>query len=112
MRLTYGDLAYAFRDYPVVRVVLPDELDDRLVQRGVEQGVVVRKGEAVREVCIDEDRVRVVTGKDTLHARVVVAADGSRSVLRQALGWDRRAGGGRLLEVETAEVAETQSAFR
>ena len=100
----YRDLAYAFRDEPVFRIVHRAEFDHGLVRRGEEAGVVVRQGEEVRGVRVHEDHVEIVTDADTLRARVVVAADGARSALRQHLGWDRRAGGGRLLEVVTGEA--------
>jgi flavin-dependent dehydrogenase len=112
MRLVYHDLIYAFRDDPVFRIVRRAEFDHRLVEWGGRQGVVVRQGEAVRDIRVSGDYVEVVTERATLRARVVVAADGSRSVIRQKLGWDRRPRTGRLLEVETAEAAEASPEFQ
>jgi geranylgeranyl reductase family protein len=112
MRFVYHDLVYAFQDDPVFRIVRRDEFDHQLVKRGERQGIVVRQAEAVRDIFVHDDHVEVVTQRDTLRALVVVAADGSHSVVRRKLGWDRQAGEGRLLEVLTPEVAEARPEFR
>ncbi|MCA9978640.1 MAG: hypothetical protein KC413_22925, partial [Anaerolineales bacterium] len=74
--------------------------------------VSVRQGEAVKQVVPQPDYVEVVTEKATYHAKVLVAADGSRSFVRRALKWDDESRVARLLEVLTPENARTQPEFR
>lgn len=112
VRLVYQDVVFAVRDDPIFQVVRRDEFDHWLVQCGQQRGLTVRQGEAVKEVIPQPDFVEVVTERTTFHAQVVVAADGSRSVVRQKLKWADRGGLARLLEVLTPEVAEKQVEFR
>jgi len=54
----------------------------------------------------------VTTPKATFRAKVVIAADGSRSFVRRALGWDGDSHVARLLEVLTPESAHSRAEFR
>jgi flavin-dependent dehydrogenase len=107
VRLLYHDLAFAVYDNPVFRVVRRDEFDHWLVRCGQQAGVTIRQGEAVTEIAPGADYVEVTTTYTRFHAQVVVAADGSRSIVRQKLGWDGgRVKVARLLEVLTPEAAD------
>jgi flavin-dependent dehydrogenase len=75
-------------------------------------GVTVRQGEAVKAITPYDDYVEVITEKETFHARVLVAADGSRSFVRRALKWDDDSRVARLLEVLTPENDRVQPEFR
>ena len=112
IRLLYQDLAYAFRDDPVFRVIRRDEFDHWLVRRGERQNIAVRQGEAVKTITPSAEYVEVVTEQTTFRARVVVAADGSRSFIRQKLKWAEDKRMARLLEVLTPEVATERVEFR
>lgn len=112
VRLVYQDLIFAVRDEPVFRVVRRDEFDHWLVQRGQQQGITVRQGEAVKAITPHADYIEVVTEQTTFHAQTVVAADGSRSFVRQKLKWDDGTRMARLLEVLTPEIAEQRLEFR
>jgi flavin-dependent dehydrogenase len=112
VRLVFQELAYAVTDDPVFRVVRRDEFDHWLVQQGQARGLVVRQDEAVQALLPGPDFVAVTTDRATFRARTVVAADGSRSTVRQKLKWP---GGGqlaRLLEVLTPESEAGLPAFR
>ncbi len=112
LRLLFGDEAYVFREErPLFRVIRRDEFDHWLVQCGRERGIVVREGEAVTEIRPRPDQVEVVTTRAILHAKVVVAADGSRSFVRRRLKWSDPAHTARLLEVLTPELNGDRSAF-
>ena len=74
--------------YALRRVVL----DAALLLRARNQGAIVEEGFAVRELCRSETgQVNGVTGRDsggetrTLHARVVVGADGAHSLVARQL---------------------------
>ncbi len=112
VRLVYQDEQYSFYGNPVFRVVRRDEFDHWLVETCEKVGVLVRQGEAVKQITPTADYVEVVTEKTTFHAKVVVAADGSRSFVRRALKWEGESRVARLLEVLTPENAQTQPEFR
>lgn len=111
-RLVYGNKTYSFYANPVFRIVRRDEFDHWLVQTAQKLGVAVRQGEAVTAVTPHDDYVEVVTEKTTFHAKVLVAADGSRSFIRRKLKWDDDSRVARLVEVLTPEDAATQPEFR
>src|SRR5690606_33562472 len=75
-------------------------------------GVPVRQGEAVKEITNRDEYVEVVTERATFHARVVVAADGSRSFVRRKLKWDDDSRVARLVEVLTPEDPAAHTGFR
>lgn len=112
VRMVYQDKIYSFWGNPVFRVVRRAEFDHWLVKKVEERGVIVRQGETVKQVNPQPDYVQVVTDKTTFHAKVVVAADGSRSFVRRALKWDDDSRVARLLEVLTPEDPRTQPEFR
>lgn len=118
-RLLYRGRSYSFFGNPVFRIVRRDEFDHWLVQTAEKLGVRVRQGEAVKEITPHDDYVAVVTERATFHAKVVVAADGSRSYVRRKLKWadddpgvadDPRVA--RLIEVLTPEDAAATPEFR
>jgi menaquinone-9 beta-reductase len=111
-RLIYDKHYYCFYGNPVFRIVRRDEFDSWLVRKAEARGIHVRQGEAVRDVVPHADYVEVITDKAVFHARVVVAADGSRSLVRQKLKWEDESRVARLLEVLTPEEPHTQPEFR
>jgi flavin-dependent dehydrogenase len=112
VKLLYEDKSYSFFGNPVLRIVRRDAFDHWLVKTCEQVGVTVRQGEAVKAITPYADYVEVVTEKDTFHAQVLVAADGSRSFVRRTLKWDDDSRVARLLEVLTPENAHVQPEFR
>jgi menaquinone-9 beta-reductase len=112
VRLIYEKHSYSFYANPVFRVVRRDEFDHWLVKKAEARGVQVRQGERVLEVNPHDNYVEVITDRTVYHAGVLVAADGSRSLVRQKLKWDDESRVARLLEVLTPENAQTQAEFR
>ncbi len=112
VRLLYEDKSYSFFGNPVFRIIRRAEFDHWLLQTAVTRGVTVYQGEAVTDIITHDDYVQVVTEKRTFQARVVVAADGSRSFVRRRLKWDDDSRVARLIEVLTPEDARTQPEFR
>lgn len=107
VRLLYQDLAFAIYDQPVFRVVRRAEFDHWLVRCGQQAGLTVRQGEAVKEIKPGPDFIRITTDQEMYQAQVVVAADGSRSLVRQKLNWENSSARvARLLEVLTPEESD------
>ncbi|NOX63815.1 MAG: NAD(P)/FAD-dependent oxidoreductase [Chloroflexi bacterium] len=111
-RLRYFDGGVVVRDEPVFHVVRRAEFDHWLVKQAQARGVEVRQGEGVVDVIEREDGVEVRTEQAAYRARVVVAADGSNSLVRRRLGWRSRGGKARLLEILTPEQAEALVEFQ
>jgi flavin-dependent dehydrogenase len=112
VRLVYQDRSFSFLGNPVFRVTRRDQLDHWLVQTAEKRGVAIRQGEAVEDVTPHPDHVEVTTSRARIRARTVVAADGSRSIVRRKLAWDDASRVARLLEVLTPEDARRQPEFR
>jgi flavin-dependent dehydrogenase len=67
------------------RVVRRDEFDHSLVRACRERGVEVREGEKVVDIDREGDGIRIETERSSYHARAVIAADGSGSLVRRRL---------------------------
>ncbi len=102
----YRNLQFVIEDSPVFRVVRRDEFDHWMVQKAEEKGIDIRQGEAVIGISPQSDFVDVTTTEGTFRAKILVAADGSNSFVRQKLRWDGKKFTpkmARLLEVLTPE---------
>jgi len=77
--------AVVCEDGGMCSIVRRDAFDFSLVQAARARGAEIREGEKVLELVREAGRVRVVTDKETYHARVVVGADGSGSRVRRQL---------------------------
>ena len=111
-RVNFQDLSFSFVGNPVFRVVRRDVFDHWLVKKAEEWGVTVRQGEPLKKIEVHPEYVEVVTDRAVFRAKVVVAADGSRSTIRQKLKWDDDSRVARLLEVLTPEDPETTEEFQ
>ncbi len=107
VRLVYQDEHYSFRGNPVLRIVHRAEFDHWLVREIEKQGIVVRQGEGVVDLIPRADYVEVITTRRVYHARTVVGADGSRSLVRRRLRLEDDSRVSRLLEILTPESART-----
>lgn len=112
VRLVYEDRSYSFYGNPVFRIVRRREFDHWLLQQVEAHGVAVRQGEGVVDITHEQDHVAVTTEQAVIHAKVVVAADGSKSFVRRRLKWEDESRVARLLEVDTPESAETSWEFQ
>ena len=144
VRLVHRGLSYLIRGNPAFRIVRRDEFDHWLVRETRAKGVTINEGESLRGLSIVSDEVsgdagpteseasqliRVETDRATYRARVVVGADGSKSLVRRLAGFSETsapthapvagnlarpmAGNlARLVEVLTPEDRGTQPEFR
>ncbi len=112
VRLLYRNKSYSFYGNPVFRIVRRDEFDHWLVQTAERLGVTVRQREGVTAVTPHEEYVEVITERAVFHARVLVAADGSRSFVRRKLKWEDDSRVARLVEVLTPEDPDRLPEFR
>lgn len=111
-KIVYHNYSFSFKGNPVFRIVRRDEFDHWLVQKVEEKDVAVRQGEAVQSVTPTDDYVEVKTNKSVIRAKVLVAADGSRSTVRSKLKWDDESRVARLLEILTPEDPQQHIEFR
>ncbi len=109
--VVYEDLVFSFKANPVFVVIRRDEFDHWLVQQAESRGIVVRQGEAVKNVQVFDEYVEVQTEKSIVQAKVLVAADGSRSFIRSKLNWDDQSRVARLLEILTPEDEQVETGF-
>jgi len=110
-RLKYENRSYSFLGNPVFRIVRRDEFDHWLVKTVEKQGVQVRQGEGATKITLHARYVEVVTEQRIFRAKVLVAADGSRSFVRRALKWPGESHVARLLEILTPEEEQGQPEF-
>jgi flavin-dependent dehydrogenase len=61
------------------------ELDAYLAEQARQGGAAIRENETVTAFQVDEQGVTVTTSRSTYRARVLVAADGSKGIVRQTL---------------------------
>jgi flavin-dependent dehydrogenase len=111
-KIVYHNYSFSFKGNPVFRIVRRDEFDHWLVRKVEEKDVTVRQGEAVLSVTTHDDYVEVTTSKSIIRAKVLVAADGSRSTIRSKLKWDDTSRVARLLEILTPENPQEHEEFR
>ena len=111
-RLTYRNKRYSFFGKPVFTIIRRDEFDHWLVQTAEKHGIEVRQGEGVKTITPHDGYVEVITDQTIFHAKTVVAADGSKSFVRQTLKWEGDSHVARLVEVLTPENAATTPEFQ
>ncbi|MGI9951173.1 NAD(P)/FAD-dependent oxidoreductase [Moorellaceae bacterium AZ2] len=74
-------------DRPVVKLVMRDRFDQLLVKQAAAAGAEIRDGCRVEGVVEEEPWVRVYTGQEVLLARVIIGADGARSLVAGQLSF-------------------------
>lgn len=110
-KVVFQDIEYALYGNPVFVVVRRDQFDYWLVKEAEKAGVHIRQGVALKNIEVKDDHVEAVTSTGVIHARSVVAADGSKSLVRRKLKWDDESRVARLLEILTPEDG-TSGEFR
>jgi geranylgeranyl reductase family protein len=72
--------------HPVAYLVMRHHFDAFLAERARKAGTEIREGEHVIRVNERTDRALVVTDREVYQARIVIGADGARSVVARSLG--------------------------
>jgi geranylgeranyl reductase family protein len=111
-KIVFGSYSFSLKGSPVFCVIRRDEFDHWLVQKAEARGATIRQGEAVLNVTTHDEYVEVKTSKSLIRAKVLVAADGSRSTVRSKLKWDDESRVARLLEILTPEDPQKEPVFR
>lgn len=99
LRFRFGRYGFTVDHPHVMRVVQRADFDAALAQAAQQRGIELRCDERLIDVQMVADGVELVTTRDRYHARVVVAADGAKSIVRQRLGVRSPVGVARLLQV-------------
>lgn len=102
----------AHRDGELCRVVRRDAFDASLVATCRQRGVEVRENEKVVELRREAGAVRVETDRASYHARVVIGADGSGSIVRRRLVAGGRDCVGKAVMADVPVAAVDWSGFR
>ncbi len=102
----------------IIRIIRRDEFDAELVRHATERGIHVHENEAVVDIKRRNGFLEVATQKDLYKARVVVGADGAKSVVRRKLIREGHSRVSRLMEVlvrvdesQTPEFSEQMAVF-
>jgi menaquinone-9 beta-reductase len=86
-----------------LRVIRRDEFDNWLADKVREAGIEIREGVTVRNIIPKPDEVIIETDGETVHAQIVVGADGSNGVTRRCIFPEDPVHTARVLEVLTPE---------
>lgn len=118
LRFRFGRYGFTVDHPHVMRVVQRADFDAALAQAAQQRGIELRCDERLIDVQVVADGVELTTTRDRYHARVVVAADGAKSIVRQRLGVRSPLGVARLLQVlmpvdpaTSVEFAEQAATF-
>lgn len=85
IRFAYAGGQAVRRGRDLFRVVRREDFDHALLREAEKRGVHVRQGERVSRVERQPDGVRVRAGDTTYRTRVLIGADGARSLVRRQL---------------------------
>ncbi|MCG0278149.1 MAG: geranylgeranyl reductase family protein [Thermanaeromonas sp.] len=70
---------------PVVKLIMRDRLDLFLVEKACAAGAEVRDGFKIERVVEEGGKVKVYAGRESFVARVIIGADGARSLVARQL---------------------------
>jgi len=90
VRLKYGTRTIHVRGSPQFVIFHRPELDAYLAENAQERGVTICENEAVRSFQIEDEGIRVTTTQGEYFAKTIVAADGSKGIVRQTLNRGQR----------------------
>jgi len=109
IRFVYAGGHSDHRGRDLFRVVRREDFDDALLVEAQRRGVQIRQGERVTRVVREPDAIRVTAGERSYSARVLIGADGARSLVRRALVGGRRPERFVALEVLTRMEADPRA---
>ena len=93
-----------------LRVIRRDEFDNWLAEKVKSSGIEIREGVTVKNITLQSEKVIIETDQGTIHAQVVVGADGSNGITRRSIFPSEPVYTARVLEV-IAHLAEKVPSF-
>jgi len=84
-----------------LRIIRRDEFDHWLANKARSRGIEIREGISVRNIIPQPDKVIIETDQGTLHARLVIGADGSNGITRRCIFPNDSVNTARVLEIIT-----------
>lgn len=99
-------------EVPVVKLIMRDRLDFFLVEKASAAGAEVRDGFKVERVVEEGGKVKVYAGRESFEARVIIGADGARSLIARQLPFRPSRALGVALECELPVPEEVVDRYR
>lgn len=93
-----------------LRVIRRDEFDNWLAEKVKSSGIEIREGVTVKNITLQSEKVIIETDQGTIHAQVVVGADGSNGITRRSIFPNEPVYTARVLEVITHLAEKVPSA--
>ncbi len=90
VRLKYGTRTIHVHGSPQIVIFHRPELDAYLAEKAQARGVTLCENEAVSSFRIEDEGIRVTTTQGDYFAKAIVAADGSKGIVRQTLNRGQR----------------------
>jgi len=87
VRFKYGKGVLDIYEKGVSKIIRRDEFDAKLAKTVVNRGISLREEEEVTDLTRDRDYIIVITKSSKYKAKVVVGADGVRSIVRRKMGF-------------------------
>ena len=84
-----------------LRVIRRDEFDNWLAEKVKSKGIEIREGVTVKRITPQANKVTIETDQGTIHAQIVVGADGSNGITRRSIFPKEPVYTARVLEVIT-----------
>lgn len=76
------------RKQPIISMIMRDRFDHLMVQEAEQLGITLLQGAALKALEFNEQTTTLVTDKETVEARFVIAADGALSPTAKLAGWE------------------------
>ena len=84
-----------------LRVIRRDEFDNWLAEKVKSKGIKIREGVTVKRITPQANKVTIETDQETIHAQIVIGADGSNGITRRSIFPKESVYTARVLEVIT-----------
>lgn len=107
-----GQQAFNIPFQQAMRVIQREEFDEAIAQKAIETGIRICTGERVLDVHIDDEGVDVETDQAHYRAEMIIAADGTNSIVRRKLGFPSSQSTARLLRVLVPVDPETNPVWQ
>lgn len=107
----FGEKTYYLHQRNVFRVVRRHEFDHALAKAAAERGLRLHEGEVFEHAEPIEQGLRIETSRGKYRVRVLIGADGARSVVRRKMNLEEKPRLSRLIEILTPADAQHDSEF-